>query len=77
MTDNLTVPTPTPLDRRLHILSLQVANLFYELREMTPQQLTDDLLFAYRCIRRHISNEPAGNRFGSHAAYQAMRGLIE
>jgi hypothetical protein len=69
---------PSNLDLRLHALSLQVAAIYREFHEMPTRNDTvcEDLLTAFRNIRRGISVDPCtGKRWGSNAAYCAMQGL--
>ncbi len=71
---------PSVLDMQLHALSLQVAALYRELHIGNYPERVDcknDLLEAYRHIRRGIAFENDSFRWGSHSAYQAMQGMIE
>lgn len=70
---------PTVRDLQLHALSLQVAAMYRSIHiesNGTNIQALDDLLAAYRSIRRHISYENDDCRYGSHAAFLAMQGQI-
>lgn len=71
---------PSIRDLQLHALSLQVAAMYRSIHiesNGTESQALDDLLTAFRSIRRHISYENDDCRYGSHAAYLAMQGQIE
>jgi hypothetical protein len=70
---------PTVRDLQLHALSLQVAAMYRSIHiesNGTESQALDDLLAAYRSIRRHINYENDDCRYGSHAAFLAMQGQI-
>lgn len=74
---------PTQNDLRAHALSLEIAALYrtvHESRRPTGEDddICDDLLMAFRCVRRGIGTDPnTGKRWGSHSAYLAMQGLTD
>ena len=73
---------PSNMDLRLHALSLEIAAVYRAFHEddgaTYQRELCDDMLTAFRCIRRAISVNPSSEkRWGSHAAYNAMQGLTE
>jgi len=71
---------PSDSDRRLHALSLMVAAEYQAEHRSGPirnDNKCEDLLMAFRCIRRHINAVDDGCRFGAHSAYLAMQGRAE
>jgi hypothetical protein len=75
---------PSQLDLRLHAASMVVGQLYSEIyhicqeSETSPilDKMATDLLTAFRCLRRHISLNPQGNRWGHAAAHSICRGII-
>lgn len=70
---------PSNRDLRLHSLSLQVAAAYRELYEATLQdhgnlEAANELLDAFRAVRRPIGIGPDGKRWGHEAAHRAMQG---
>jgi hypothetical protein len=74
------------LNRSLHLASLQLANLYGELYILSKSPLANDdhllalneVLLAYRGIRRCITVNPATNkRYGASQADAMIRGDIE
>jgi hypothetical protein len=45
--------------------------------ENRNDEVCDDMLMAFRCIRRHMNKGDNGKTLGSHSAYLAMQGLAE
>lgn len=69
--------TPTIADMLLHSLSLQIATAYHVAREIPlTTEAKDDLIMAFRNVRRHINKDEDGDRFGSFSAFQAMQGLV-
>lgn len=68
---------PSQLDITLHALSLQIAAA-YHLATSGPfnEDLPDDIITAYRSIRRHITKGPDGKRYGAESAHKMMQGGI-
>jgi len=62
------------LEHHLHLTSLSIARAFREAYSAGNQPLADDLLTAYRCVRRHISVGVTGKRKGSVDAHAVMMG---
>lgn len=72
---------PSNRDLRLHALSLQVATAYRELYEATLEdhgnlEAANELLDAFRAVRRPIGIGPDGKRWGHHAASRAMQGNV-
>jgi len=71
---------PTQNDLRAHALSLEIAAYYRTLHEdiqTRSDEVREDLLMAFRCIRRGIGIDPNTNkRWGSHSAYLAMQGKV-
>lgn len=76
---------PTNKDRLLHALSLQIAATYHAIGGEAPslehymleEDMYDDLITAYRCVRRHIAKiEEDGKRFGACSAHRMMHGEI-
>ena len=68
---------PSKRDMLLHSISLQVAAIFHTInKEDMTEELSDDLITAYRCLRRHITIAPDGKRYGATEGYRAMQGDI-
>lgn len=60
------------IDKILHGMSLQIAAIYHA----TPKENHErkgDLLYAFRIIRRGISKDENGNRYGCTEAYEAMQ----
>lgn len=74
---------PSQLDITLHALSLQIAAV-YRMAKGNPDNMPlfdledrlDDIILAYRSIRRHISKMDNGKRYGSNDAHRMMQGGI-
>jgi hypothetical protein len=74
---------PSQLDLRLHAASMVVGQLYSEAYYTASQTgatkdlvIADDLLIAFRCIRRHISLNSQGNRWGHASAHAICKGEI-
>lgn len=68
---------PSNRDLRLHALSLQVAGAYRELYEAGDIEAANEILDAFRAVRRPIGINPAnGKRWGSEAAFKAMQGIV-
>jgi len=68
---------PSKRDMLLHSVSLQVAAIFHTISvEDMSEDIKDDLITAYRCLRRHITIAPDGKRYGATEGYRAMQGDI-
>lgn len=68
---------PTLSDQILHALSLQIAVAYHQLNmtAMDDESL-QDIILAYRSIRRHISKGKDEKRFGANEAHRMMQGGI-
>ena len=76
-------------DRLLHGLSMQIAALMSDPLSLSMDEGADtvtlesneewqDLLTAYRCLRRHISINPdTGKRYGAEEASRMMKGDLD
>jgi len=74
---------PTVHDLTLHALSLQIAAAYhstYEMRQRMTQEeakeMADDLITAYRSIRRYIAKASDGKRHGAAQAHAMMQGMV-
>ena len=67
---------PTLLDLVLHDTSLAIAKAYVGAYNNPGTDITvlDDLMTAFRNVRRHISKDADGNRYGSNVAHRAMQG---
>ena len=67
---------PNLLDLALHDASLAIARAYVGAYNTNTTDITvlDDLMVAFRNVRRHISKNEDGNRYGAHAAHRAMQG---
>ena len=63
----------TLMDNHLHDISLEIAKAYKEYYAKGDMQIANELLTAYRNIRRHISKGEDGKRYGSRIAYDATR----
>ena len=63
----------TLMDNHLHDISLEIAKAYKEYYAKGEMQIANELLTAYRNIRRHISKAENGKRHGSRIAYEAMQ----
>ena len=63
----------TLMDNHLHDISLEIAKAYKEYYAKGDMQIANELLTAYRNIRRHISKAENGKRHGSRIAYEAMQ----
>lgn len=61
------------MDNHLHRISLDIAIAFKEYYAKGEEEIANELLTAYRNIRRHISKAENGKRHGSRIAYEAMQ----
>jgi len=61
------------MDNHLHRISLDIALAFKEYYGKGDMQIANELLTAYRNIRRHINKGEDGKRYGSRIAYETMR----
>ena len=62
-----------PMDAFLHSISLDICEAFKYYYETNDKQIANELLTAYRNIRRQISKGTDGKRVGSRQAYEAMQ----
>jgi hypothetical protein len=71
---------PSQPDMILHALSLQIAATYHSLNRISLPSMDDealqDIILAYRSIRRHIGKGKDGKRFGSNEAHRMMQGRI-
>lgn len=68
---------PTLSDQILHALSLQIAVAYHQLNATAmDDESLQDIILAYRSIRRHISKGKDEKRFGAEAAHKMMQGGI-
>ena len=68
---------PTLSDRILHALSLQIAVAYTQLdMAAMDDEALQDIILAYRSIRRHISKGKDEKRYGAEAAHKMMQGGI-
>ena len=67
---------PNLLDLALHGASLEIAKAYVGAynNPNTDICVLDDLMEAFRNVRRHISKGEDGNRYGARAAHKAMQG---
>lgn len=68
---------PTKNDLKLHAISLMIADVFneaYNDQDTEDSSMSEDLLMAFRCVRRHITKGQDGKRYGSSEAFQMMKG---
>lgn len=67
---------PTLLDLVLHDTSLAIAKAYVGAYNNPNTDITilDDLMIAFRNVRRHITKDGDGNRYGSNVAHKAMQG---
>ena len=65
---------PSQLDITLHALSLQIAAAYRMAGD--NEDTLDDIILAYRAIRRHISKGDDGKRYGANDAHRMMQGGI-
>jgi hypothetical protein len=67
---------PTLLDLVLHDTSLAIAKAYVGAYNNPGTDITvlDDLMVAFRNVRRHISKDENGSRYGSNVAHRAMQG---
>lgn len=63
----------TLMDNHLHRISLDIAIAYKEYYAKGDMQIANELLTAYRNIRRHINKGEDGKRYGSRIAYDATR----
>ena len=61
------------MDNHLHDISLEIAKAYKEYYAKGELQIANELLTAYRNIRRHINKDAEGKRYGSRIAYETMR----
>ncbi len=68
--------SPTLLDIALHDASLSIAKAYVGAYNNSTTDITvlDDLMTAFRNVRRHINKDADGNRYGSNVAHRAMQG---
>ena len=67
---------PNLLDLALHEASLAIAKAYVGAYNTPSTDITvlDDIMEAFRNVRRHITKDEDDNRFGSHVAHKAMQG---
>ena len=63
----------TLMDNHLHKISLDIAMAFKEYYAKGDMDTANQLLTAYRNIRRHISKGEDGKRYGAQEAHEAMQ----
>lgn len=61
------------MDNHLHDISLEIAKAYKEYYAKGEMQIANELLTAYRNIRRHINKGADGKRYGSKEAYKATQ----
>jgi hypothetical protein len=61
------------MDAHLHKISLDIAQAFKDHWHAGEKAIANELLTAYRNIRRHIGKADNGKRHGSDEAHRAMR----
>ena len=61
------------MDNHLHDISLEIAKAYKDYYARGETQIANELLTAYRNIRRHINKDAEGKRYGSRIAYEATR----
>lgn len=61
------------MDAFLHSISLDICEAFKYYYETNDKQIANELLTAYRNIRRQISKGKDGKRHGARQAYEAMQ----
>lgn len=66
----------TTTDCLLHRISLDLAVAFREYYDKGEDQVAEQLLTAYRNVRRQISKESNGKRHGSREAFDMMQGRV-
>jgi hypothetical protein len=64
------------MDTYLHNISLDLCVAFKYYYARNEMQIANELLTAYRNIRRHISKGKDGKRHGSRQAYDAMQSQV-
>lgn len=70
-------PTPTLYDQLLHVLSLQIAATYHQMiLSRLEDEALQDIILAYRSIRRHIGKDKDGKRFGANDAHRIMQGGV-
>ncbi len=68
---------PSQSDITLHALSLQIAAAYTQLdMAAMDDEALQDIILAYRSIRRHISKSDDGKRYGANDAHRMMQGGI-
>jgi hypothetical protein len=66
----------------LHALSLQIAATYHTLNRISlpfialDDEALQDIILAYRSIRRHIGKDKDGKRHGANEAHRMMQGGI-
>ena len=70
---NVGIEAPTCSDMVLHSLSLQIAAAYHLVELDISESEKTELINAYRAVRRIISKNVDGDRFGSDAAHRMMR----
>ena len=63
----------TLMDNHLHDISLEIAKAYKEYYAKGDMEVANELLTAYRNIRRHINKGADGKRYGSRIAYESTR----
>jgi hypothetical protein len=61
------------MDKFLHNISLDICEAFKHYYNNNEPQIAEELLTAYRNIRRHIAKDANGYRYGSKEAHKAMQ----
>jgi len=69
---------PSNTDQILHSLSLRIAAAYHSIKveSVGEDPMLHDILDAFRSIRRGITRDENGKRWGASAAYKAMQGEI-
>lgn len=61
------------MDKFLHNISLDISEAFKHYYHNNDMQIANELLTAYRNIRRHIAKGSDGKRYGSQQAHKSMQ----
>ena len=61
------------MDKFLHNISLDICEAFKHYYNNNDMQIANELLTAYRNIRRHIAKDSNGKRYGANMAHKAMQ----
>ena len=62
-------------DRKLHDISLEIARVYREVYWGPENEMKEDLLNAFRNVRRHITEDEHGNRWRADEAQDVISGM--